>query len=345
MNRRLCREALLSLVPAILCLQIGLSAGSAAAQDSHTAALIERAKKEASLVWYTSTSIEDAKSLLDTFNKKYPSIKTEFFNAGSARVFNRILNEARAGKIFFDLVAVRGVETQQLVKAGFLQPYVSPESGIYPPGFKDAKGFWVDYFDAYNVIGYNTKLVTKDQAPKSWEDLLDPKWKGKIALDEEMYSWYGAMILVWGKEKAQRFMKALAKQDIQLRSGHTLMTELVAAGEIPLVLTLYNQAVDKMKEKGAPIDWRPLPPAFGRADGIAVAKRAPHPHAALLFADFVLSPQGQRIIKERSRVPVNRTVDSSFQKFNFRIIDLSTLVDEWDTWEKRWQTLFLKAMK
>src|SRR5439155_20401109 len=104
MNRRLCREALLSLVPAMLCLQIGLSAGTAAAKDSHTAALIERAKKEASLVWYTSTSIEDAKSLLDAFNKKYPSIKTEFFNAGSARVFNRILNEARAGKIFFDLV-------------------------------------------------------------------------------------------------------------------------------------------------------------------------------------------------------------------------------------------------
>src|SRR5437899_3550714 len=106
MNRRLFRGALSSLVPALLSLQIGLSAGSATAQDSHTAALIERAKKEASLVWYTSTSIEDAKSLLDTFNKKYPSIKTEFFNAGSARVFNRILNEARAGKIFFDLVCL-----------------------------------------------------------------------------------------------------------------------------------------------------------------------------------------------------------------------------------------------
>jgi iron(III) transport system substrate-binding protein len=119
----------------------------------------------------------------------------------------------------------------------------------------------------------------------------------------------------------------------------------VAAGEIPIVLTLYNQAVDKMKEKGAPVEWKALAPAFGRADGIAVAKRAPHPHAALLFADFVLSPQGQRLIKERSRVPVNRTVDSSFDKDVFRVIDLAALLDEWDTWEQRWHALFLGERK
>jgi iron(III) transport system substrate-binding protein len=136
-------------------------------QDAHTAKLIEGAKKEGSLIWYTSTSIEDIKRLFDAYTKKYPFIKTEFFNAGSARVFNRILNESRVGKSFFDLLAVRGVETHQLVKGGFLQPYLSPESGAYPQGFKDAKGYWVDYFDAYNIIAYNTKLVPKDQAPKS----------------------------------------------------------------------------------------------------------------------------------------------------------------------------------
>src|SRR4029434_1500664 len=103
------------------------------AQDCHTAKLIEGAKKEGSLVWYTSTSIEDIKRLFDAFNKKYPFIKTEFFNAGSARLFNRILNESRAGKVFFDLVAVRGLETHQLVKGGFIQPYMSPEATVYPP--------------------------------------------------------------------------------------------------------------------------------------------------------------------------------------------------------------------
>jgi ABC-type glycerol-3-phosphate transport system substrate-binding protein len=128
---RLYGKAFLLLVSVIFLFSIGFPAGSAA-QDSHTGKLIEGAKKEASLIWYTSTSIEDIKRLFDAFTKKYPFIKTEFFNAGSARVFNRILNEARAGKVFFDLVAVRGVETHQLVKGGFLQPYVSPEASAYP---------------------------------------------------------------------------------------------------------------------------------------------------------------------------------------------------------------------
>src|SRR6266853_384346 len=131
----------------------------------------------------------------------------------------------------------------------------------------------------------------------------------------------------------------------QDRSGHTLMPELVAAGDIPMALTLYNQAVDKLKERGAPIDWKPLPPAFGRADGIGVAKQAPHPHAALLFVDFVLSPEGQRFIMAASRVPVNRKVESSFDQRSFRIVELAPVVDEWDTWERRWQALFLKGRK
>src|SRR5262245_21108617 len=131
--------------------------GSSEAQDSHTAKLIEGAKREGSMVWYTSTSIEDITRLFAAFKQRYPFIKTEYFNAGSARIFNRILNESRVGKVFFDLVAVRGVETHQLVKGGFLQPYFSSESNAYPQGFKDAKASCVDDVDAYNVIGIKTK--------------------------------------------------------------------------------------------------------------------------------------------------------------------------------------------
>ena len=212
------------------------------AQDSHTQKLIDGAKKEGALVWYMSASIEDAKAILLAFNKKYPILKTDFFRAGSARLFNRIMNEARVGKVLFDLVAVRGLETHQLVKAGLLQPYVSPESAAYPAGFKDSKGYWVDYFDSYNVIGYNTQLVARDQAPKSGEDLLDPKWKGKIALDEENFSWYGAMTQKWGKEKTQRYMRRLAKQDIQLRNGQTLIAQLMAAGEFSVAMVLAHES-------------------------------------------------------------------------------------------------------
>src|SRR6185436_15821330 len=180
---------------------------------------------------------------------------------------------------------------------------------------------------------------------KTYEDLLQPKWRGKLGIEASNVAWFAAVAQAMGEEKGLAYFQKLAAMRPQIRSGHTLMTELMAAGKIPVVLTLYNQAVDKMKEKGAPIDWKPLAPAFGRADGIAVAKRAPHPHAALLFADFVLSPEGQRIIKERSRVPVNRKVDDTFSRHKFSIIDLEAMQEEWETWEKRWNALFLRERK
>ena len=203
-----------------------------------------------------SASIEDAQAILLAFSKKYPFLKTDFFRAGSARLFNRIMNEARAGKVLFDLVAVRGLETHQLVKAGLLQPYVSPESAAYPAGFKDSKGNWVDYFDSYNVIGYNTQLVAREQAPKSCGRICSIRnGRARSPSTRKTYpSWYGAMTQKWGKEKTQRYMRALAKQDIQLRNGQTLIAQLMAAGEFSVAMVLAHR-IEKMKEQGAPVAW------------------------------------------------------------------------------------------
>jgi len=340
MMNRVYGKTFLLLVAAIFFLTIAFPFRSAA-QDSHTGKLIEGAKKEASLIWYTSTSIEDIKRLFDAFTKKYPFIKTEFFNAGSARVFNRILNEARAGKVFFDLVAIRGVETHQLVKEGFLQPYFSPESNAYPKGFKDAKGYWVDYFDAYNVIGYNTKLVPKEVAPKSWDDLLDPRWKGKIAMDEEMYSWYAAMAVAWGREKAQRFMKALAKQDIQLRRGQTLIAQLMAAGEFHMGMALAHR-IEKMKEMGAPVEWvTTLDPVTVSLHPIGVAARAPHSNAAKLFIDFVLSKEGQQVVLAIGRTPSRPGIDTQMQSKNLKLFPIPPeLGEHYNQYQKEFRELF-----
>ena len=328
----------------ILVLILFLRMGSLAAsetQDGHTAKLIEGAKREGSLIWYTSTSIEDITRLFDAFNKKYPFIKSEFFNAGSARVFNRILNEARAGKVFFDLVAVRGVETQQLVKERFLQPYVSPESGAYPQGFKDAKGYWVDYFDAYNVIAYNTKLVPKDQAPRSWEDLLLPAWKSKIAMDDEMYSWYAAIAVAWGRERAQRYMKALAKQEIQLRSGQTLIAQLMAAGEFHMGMALAHR-IEKMKEQGAPVEWvSTLDPITVSLHPIGVAARAAHANSAKLFVDFLLSREGQRLVLAIGRTPARPGIDTRMQAKNLKLFPIPPALGEsYDRYQKEFREIF-----
>lgn len=340
MNRNVSRKSFSALLFATLFLQPNFPLRSEA-QDSHTTRLIDGAKKESSLMWYTSTSIEDAKRFFDPFNKKYPFIKTEFFNAGSARLFNRIVNEGRVGKVLFDVVAVRGLETHQLVKAGFLQPYVSPESAVYPPGFKNPKGFWVDYFDAYNVIGYNTKLVSKDQAPKSWEDLLDPKWKANIALEEEMYSWYGAMTQKWGREKAQKFMKALARQDIQLRSGHTLIAQLMVAGEFSVAMVLAHR-IEKMKEQGAPVEWvTTLDPITVSLHPIGIAAKAPHPNAAKLFIDFLLSREGQQIVLASERTPARPGIDTKMQSKNLKLYPIAPeLGENYHQYQKEFREIF-----
>jgi iron(III) transport system substrate-binding protein len=126
-----------------------------------------------------------------------------------------------------------------------------------------------------------------------------------------------------------------------MRSGHTLMAEMVAAGDVVMAADAHVQGIARLKGKGASIDWKPLQPAFGQPSSVGVANRAPHPHAALLFADFILSKEGQEIIKARNRVPVSLAVDSPLNKFKYQVIDPTITLDEWDKWSKLWSNLFL----
>jgi len=293
--------------------------------------LLSQARKEGALSLYSTMTLEDAGPLIAAFEKKY-GIQVAMWRAINQKLVQRALAEARAGKYPVDVYEGSGHGMEILHREGLLEKFWSPAFGDIPPEAFPRHGYYAPDNLLFFVMGYNTGLVKPGDVPRTYEELLQPRWSGNLGIEASDVMWYAAVAKAMGEAKGLAYFEKLAAMKPQVR-------------EIPIVLTLYNQAVDKLKERGAPIDWKPLPPAFGRADGIALAREAPHPHAALLFADFVLSPEGQRIIKAASRVPVNRTVDSSFQKFNFRIIDLSTLVDEWDTWEKRWQTLFLKAMK
>ena len=173
----------------------------ALAQDSHTAALIEGAKKEGTVMWYCSMNAEDAKKLTDSFNKKYPFVKVEFFRSNSTKVLHRIMTETKTGRYLFDVVGVSGFEIYQMIKSGLVQPYHSPESKAYPELFKDLRGYWTDYFDSYAIIGYNTKQIAKGQQPKDWPDMLDPKWKGKLMVDSEDVRWYATILDRWGEKK------------------------------------------------------------------------------------------------------------------------------------------------
>jgi iron(III) transport system substrate-binding protein len=306
--------------------------------------LVAQAKKEGTVVLYSTMTLEDATPLLAAFEKKY-AIKVNMWRAVNQKLVQRTLAEARAGKLAADAFEGSGPGLEILHQEGLLEKFYSPAFADIPPQTFPKHGYYAPDNLLFTVMGYNTKLVKREDLPASYADLLAPKWRGKLGIESSNVAWFAAVAKAMGEEQGLAYFQKLSAMAPQVRSGHTLMAELVAAGEIPIALTLYNQAVDKLKEKGAPIDWKPLSPAFGRADGIALARQAQHPHAALLFADFVLSPEGQRLIKDRARVPVNRKVDSTFDQSAFGIIDLAALLKEWDTWEGRWQALFLRERR
>src|SRR6267142_3986748 len=306
--------------------------------------LLSGAKKEGSLSLYSTMTPEDANPLIAAFEKRY-GVKLTMWRGINQKLVQRALAEARAGKSAVDVFEGSGHGMEILHREALLEKFWSPAFRDIPAEAFPRHGYYAPDNLLFFVLGYNTKLVKPEDVPKSYEDLLQPRWSGNLGIEASDVIWFATVAKAMGEEKDLAYFRKLAAMKPQIRNGHTLMTELVAAGEIPVVLTLYNQAVDKLKERGAPIDWRPLPPAFGRADGIGVAKQAPHPHAALLFADFVLSPEGQRFIMAASRVPVNRKVASPFRQSDFGIVDMAQVVDEWDAWEQRWQALFLKGQK
>jgi iron(III) transport system substrate-binding protein len=183
--------------------------------------------------------------------------------------------------------------------------------------------------------------VKPEEVPKSYADLLHPRWNGKLALETDDVPWFASVVKAMGESQGVAYYRKLAANKPSMRKGHTLMAEMVAAGEIEIAIDTHVQGIARLKEKGAPIDWKPLQPAFGQPSSVGVAARAPHPEAGRLLADFILSREGQEIIKSRNRVPVSRAVDSPLNKFQYRLIDPSIALDEWDKWGALWSSIFL----
>ncbi|MFQ5851819.1 MAG: ABC transporter substrate-binding protein [Candidatus Binatia bacterium] len=276
-------------------------------QSQHTARLIEGAKREGKLVWYTSMSIAESKPLLDIFEKKYPFVNGELFRASGEKTMNRIITETRAGRWGFDVVSLSEIGT--LIERKLISPYRSPEAKAHTQEFRDPEGKWTGVYNNYYVIGYNTDQVSEAEAPKDWEDLLDPKWKSKISIDREEYPWYATLVAAWGKEKAQKYMKALAQQGIQWRKGHTLITQLMGAGEFPVAI-VYAHRTESLKKKGAPIEWvNTLDPIVVSVNAIALSVKPNSPNTARLFIDFILSKEAQEKIRSFYRIPARSDVE------------------------------------
>ena len=337
----------------ILALPLLAAAGNAGAQDREANArlyllrnperaerIAEGARKEGVVNVFTSMQIGDSRPLAEAFEKKH-GIKVNLWRASGEKLVQRVLTEARGGRHEVDVVETDGAQMEILFREKQLLPFHTPMLRDIPPTILPGHGGFVPTRLSLYVMAYNTKLVAPHEVPDTYEDLLNPRWAGKIALEAADVAWFAAVAKAMGDDKGLAYFRRLAATKPGIRHGHTLMAELVAAGEIEIALDAHVQGVARLKARGAPIEWKPLQPAFGQPSSVGVAARAAHPHAALLFADFILSPEGQEIIKSRNRVPSSSAVDTPLNKFRYELINPGIMLDEWEKWSKLWSTLFL----
>ncbi len=278
------------------------------AQSAPNAKLIEAAKREGVLVYYTTMTLDQSKSVADRFEKKY-GIKVTVFRTGGGPLLNKIFTESRGGRHDWDVVVGRGEMVLPMMQRKLLASYKSPETKMIDEQLVDKEGFWSAYYVNSYVLGWNTKLVKREDVPNSYDALLNPKWKGgQISLDTEAYGMFEGLKGAWGKEKALDYFKKLASLDPVLKRGNTERVQLAVAGEYPLIVA-YNQTIQRMTSRGAPIDWLPLEPAVTQVNPGMIGAKAPHPNAARLFLDFILSKEGQEMLKGMQRIPVRKDVD------------------------------------
>ena len=307
--------------------------------------LVEGAKKEGELNIYTSAQSDDMGALVSAFEKKY-GVKVSVWRASSEKVLQRAVTEARGNRFTMDIAETNGPELESMHREKILEKVNSPHlADLIAPAIRP-HGEWVGTRLNVFVQAYNTNLVKKEELPKTWEDLALPKWKGRLGIEQEDSDWLAGQFAELGEARATKVFKDIvAANGVSVRKGHTLLTQLVVSGEIPFALTVYNYKAEQLKGKGAPIDWFTIGPAIARPNGIAVARKAPHPHAAVLFYDFEISPEGQQILAGRDFVPTSRKVDTPLNKIPMKFVDARVALDEFTKWEKLYEELFTRKAK
>ncbi len=279
------------------------------AATARAAAVEDSAKAEGEVVLYSSLNNEQIVTLVDAFKKKYPNIKPSFYRGTSDRVLQRAVTESKAGRFAVDVVTSAGFQLQLMKESGLTQKYVPPEAASYNEGFKDPDGHWVSVHSLLNSMAYNTQLVKPNEAPKKYEDLLAPRWRDRLGVNLQDPEWYVSLQHRWGKEKTRNFLKALAAQQPGVRDGHNITAQLLAAGEFHAVSNTYAHIAARIKTQGGPVQYVFDEPVITYVHPIALMKAAPHPNASKLLISFILSVEGQRMLRDQGRIPSHRDID------------------------------------
>lgn len=271
-------------------------------------ALIEGAKKEGKVVWYTTLIVNQlVRPVKAAFEKQYPFLKVEYFRGNTERVVQKAVSEYEAKH--YDVDIIDGTLSPALAnKAGIMQPFYSPELANYPAELKSPHGIWAATNLYFLTPGYNTQMVKPNEVPKTWDDLLNPRWKGKMIWSTSRGSgapiMIGNILLSMGPEKGKAYLLKLAKQNIaKSTASNRQILNLVIAGEYPLALHIFNHHAYISHKAGAPVDWQPIEPVTATFNNSGIVKHAPHPHAAMLLLDFLFSKKGQEVFRDVNYLP------------------------------------------
>lgn len=340
-----------TLVKAMAGLAAALAIGTAAAEpalfDYHgpdrMAKIVAAAKKDGTLTFYTTIAERDLAKIVGPFEKKY-GIKVNIWRAGTDKVLQRTVAEARAHKYDVDAIHFGSPEMEALAREKILAPIESPVQKDLRPDSVPAHHEWAATILSVWVQAYNTNLVKKADLPRTYADLLDPKWKGKLGIEAKDDDWFATVVQIMGGEPKglDFFRKLVATNGISPRHGHTLLDNAVISGEIAMALTVYNYMPEQAKRRGAPVDWTAIEPAVARSNAIGVAVHAPHPNAALLFYEYLLGPDGQNAMAKLDYVPTNVHVKSPLHGVKIIVTDPIRSIDEEGKWSKLYDEIVLK---
>jgi ABC-type Fe3+ transport system substrate-binding protein len=302
------RRALTAVVVVTICFAAG--PGRAALDDATIAA----GKKEGEVVWYSTQIISQlVRPVSAAFEKKYPGIKVRAIRANSTEVAVKILNESRAGKVQVDVFDGTAAVVP-LKREGFVLQWQPEPARAYPAEYKDPEGYWVANNLFVNTPGYNTSLIPKGSEPKTYADLLDPKWRGKMAWNglpstSGATGFIGTVLAEMGQEQGMAYLRELAKQKIANVAGAAReVLDQVIAGEYAIALNIFNHHAVISAKKGAPVDWIKMEPVTGSLSVVSVHKNAPHPNAAKLLADFIISREGQQVFRDADYITADPAV-------------------------------------
>jgi ABC-type Fe3+ transport system substrate-binding protein len=327
-----------------------LAAGRAYAID---AATVAAAKREGEVTWYSTQIINQlVRPVAAAFEKKYPGIRVRYIRANATEIAIKILNESRAGNPQSDVFD--GTSTVvPLKREGYVLQWLPEAAKSFPALYRDPEGYWIASHIFINTPGYNTALVPKGGEPKTYQDLLDPKWRGKIVWDglpsaSGGTGFIATVLAEMGEEKGMEYLRAFAKQKVvNVAASAREVLDQVIAGEYPLALQIFNHHAVISAKKGAPVDWIKMEPATGTLSTVSIHKNAPHPNAAKLLFDFIISDEGQKVFRDADYLtadpavlPREPSLTPEGGHFRTRFFSPEALEDSTPKWSQIFDQLF-----